>query len=173
MKKYLSPLPLIFFSWFLLYTSFSYAETIASTSNINYGPIWGIIICGWIAHRYRKKPIGGWLLFYYIKLYGGSLVLFTLPILSLSDYIPGNWDNRNSYIYFLLWNVPIFITTLSEIIVSSFLLSKNYRNQKTVNILRIVFIISILFSLLAIGINVTYWNKELAIEPTHKQKKLL
>jgi len=57
--------------------------------------------------------------------------------------------------------IPSYITNLAEIVVATVLLFKRYRSQSTVNLLKIVFVFSILFSVLSAAINVAHWKDAL------------
>ena len=118
-----------------LLVSTAYAESQApSTRNIG-GPIFGAAIAALICYKARKRAIGGWLLYYYIQLYGGALILCIISLSSISNYYPQNWADKPLYTLYLLSTIPTDIANILEITVASCLLSKRFRNSSTVNIL--------------------------------------
>jgi uncharacterized membrane protein YhaH (DUF805 family) len=93
----------------------------------------------WICNSRKRKAIGGWLLFYYIQLFGGVIfsVLFLLALLTI-----GTWrENIISFVY----NVVLII----EVIWASMLLSKKFRNLEYYNFLRITLLAQFMLGLVA------------------------
>jgi hypothetical protein len=147
-----------------LLVSTAYAESQApSTRNIG-GPLFGASIAALICYKARKRAIGGWLLYYYIQLYGGTLILGIISLASISNYYPQNWADKPLYTLYLLSTIPTDITNIFEIIVASFLLSKRFRNSSTVNILRVVFVLAFIFSIIGIFIDLAHWKESVPFD---------
>jgi len=145
----------------LLLYSYAYSQTQTYNRNSGYGAIWGIIICAWICNKRREKAIGGWLLYYYIQLYIGVIWFSIFTLTSLENYIPGNWDDPTLYLYYLLSVIPQDIATIVELIVASLLLKIRFRNSSKVNLLKIVFVFSIIFSIIGLIIDFFYWKESI------------
>jgi hypothetical protein len=142
-----------------LLVSIAYAESQSPiTRNIG-GPVFGAAITALICYKTRKRAIGGWLLYYYIQLYGGALILGIISLASISNYYPQNWVDKPLYTLYLLNTIPTDITNIFEITVATFLLSKRFRNPSTVNILRITFVFAFIFSVIGIFIDFAHWKE--------------
>jgi len=110
-----------------------------------------------ICYSRRKKEIGGWLLYYFIQLYLATGILIIYALFSLSDYRPSTWDSTIRYALFLLTTIPGYLFLFAQTIVSFWLLSSEDRNWRNVNILRLIFLLDLIFSIVAIPINITLW----------------
>jgi len=143
----------------LLLVSAAYAESQAPSSRINGLPLFGVAIVALICYKAQKRAIGGWLLYYYIQLYGGTLILGIISLASISNYYPQNWADKSLYTLYLLSTIPTDIANIFEIIVASFLLSKRFRKSSTVNILRAAFAFEFIFSIIGIFINLAHWKE--------------
>ena len=146
-------------SFVLLLYSYAYSQAHSYNRNTGYGAIWGLIICAWICGKRRKNPIGGWLLYYYIQLYGGTVLLLFLSVASFENYIPANWDDKSLYLFYLISTIPQEIANIAELIFASLLLKQRFRNSSKVNWLRAVFVFSIVFSIIGLAIDYTYWKE--------------
>jgi len=142
-------------------TSLANAQTETATSHSNSGYVGISLVILIICYASRKKPIGGWLLCYYIALYLGTIFTVMMTIGPLDNYNPQNWYEKLRYGLFLASTIPSYVTKLAEIVAATVLLFKRYRSQSTVNMLKIVFVLSILFSVLSGGIHVAQWKDAL------------
>ena len=148
----------------LLFVATAYAESqTPSTRNIG-APIFGAAIAALICYRARRRAIGGWLLYYYIQLYGGALMIGIMTLASLSNYYPQNWPDKSLYTLFLLSTIPTDLASIVEIIVASCLLSKRFRNSSTINILRGVFVFAFIFSIIGICIDLGHWKESIPLD---------
>src|SRR6266446_656205 len=67
----------------------------------------GALIIGLTCWLARKKPIGGWLLFFFIQLYLGlAFSILLLVTVSLKNYNPALWPSTDLYLLFLLSSAP-------------------------------------------------------------------
>jgi len=121
------------------------------------GPIAGAVIAWAICYRARKKPIGGWLLYYYLQLYIGFIYIALTTLAVIEHYTPANWDDSSVYTLYLISTIPTDIGHLAEVVVASLLLAPKFRNKITVNWLRGVFGYLFVFSLLGLSIDISNW----------------
>lgn len=147
-----------------LFVAAAYAQSqTPSTRNIG-GPLFGAAITALICYRARRRAIGGWLLYYYIQLYGGALIIGIMTLASLSKYPPQNWPDKSLYTLFLLSTIPTDLAIIGEIIVASCLLSKRFRNSSTINILRGVFVFAFTFSIVGLCIDFGHWKESIPFD---------
>jgi hypothetical protein len=106
----------------------------------------------------RKRPIGGWLLYYFIGLYGGLAVSIVVTIASLPNYSPAQWDTMLHYFLFIITTVPNVLFLLAQVFLSFFLFSQNRRNWKYIETLKTVLLLDFAFSLLSIAIDAALWS---------------
>lgn len=148
----------------LLFVAGAYAQPqTPSTRNIG-GPLFGAAIAALICYRARRRAIGGWLLYYYIQLYGGALIIGFMTLASLSNYSPQNWPDKSLYTLFLLSTIPTDLAIIGEIIVATCLLSKRFRNSSTINILRGVFVFAFTFSIVGLSIDFGHWKESIPFD---------
>jgi len=124
----------------------------------------GILIAYWICNSRKRRPIGGWLLYYYMQLFGGALISFSWLFGMLENFNSELWDNPALYTLYLISTIPAYIVTLGEVTVGSMLLSHRFRNPQTVNWLRIVFVVSFVFGLIALLIDSAHWPESIAFD---------
>ncbi len=110
-----------------------------------------------ICYLRRKKPIGGWLLYYFIGVYAGLLISILLTLPFLANYNPSEWDNNLHYFLFIITTVPDDIFLLAQVFLSFYLISQNRRDWKYIEILRKVLIANFAFSIGSIPIEATLW----------------
>lgn len=134
-----------------------------STSKIG-GPIAGAVIAWAICYRARKKPIGGWLLYYYLQLYIGFIFIALMTLVSIENYTPANWDDSSLYTLYLISTIPVDIGHFAEVVIASLLLTAKFRNKITVNWLRGVFGYLFVFSLLGLLIDFSHWPESITYE---------
>jgi hypothetical protein len=125
----------------------------SSPSMAGAAAFWIWLIC----YLRRKKPIGGWLLYYFIGVYVGVLIWIMLTVTSLSNYNPSEWDNKLHYFLFILTTIPGDIFLLGQVFLSFYLISQNRRDWKYIEILRKVLLANLIFSLGSIPIEATLW----------------
>jgi hypothetical protein len=84
----------------------------------------GALIIGLTCWLARKKPIGGWLLFFFIQLYLGLAVAIVLLFaVSLRNYNPALWPSTNLYLLFLLSSLPPLLLLSTQAVIGTFLLT--------------------------------------------------
>lgn len=102
----------------------------------------------------RKRPIGGWLLFYFIWLFFGFLIWCLLTISTLPRLIPGNWLDKRNYIYFLATSIPTDALLLAQVSVSVLLLRT--RKWLHLQLLKIILGLQIILALVIIFIEIKH-----------------
>jgi|GEM_PF-2075933 len=122
----------------------------------SYGVIWAIIIF-FICYARRKKAIGGWLLYYFIQLYAGSLLYIGLSITGISNYNPTGWENIKLYLLYLLTTIPETIFLLCQFVLSFWMIPVRKRSWKIIKLLKLILVFDIIFSLVAVAIDSIYW----------------
>lgn len=123
----------------------------------------GVLITYWICNSRKHHAIGGWLLYFYIQLYGGALFSLLIFFTIFQNFNPEIWDDKALYTLYLISTVPSYISILGQVSVASMLLSKRFRNVQTVNWLRIFFVVSFVFSLIGLLIDSTHWPKNASL----------
>jgi hypothetical protein len=107
----------------------------------------------------RKKEIGGWLLYYYIRLYIGVMIVVLVTVSSYDNYLPEAWTNTpDLYPFFLLTTVPGLWLYCAEFVVAEKL--RTSRNYAYVPILRYILFAALVSSLIAIVINNKYFEED-------------
>lgn len=89
-----------------------------ATSQMNasgFGILFTILVVVSCYHS-RKKPIGGWLLFFFYQIWiGGAAALFT-TITKMDQFLPSAWSGDSHYAVFLFGTLPhifmLFIQTI-------------------------------------------------------------
>ncbi|MDD2689341.1 MAG: DUF2569 family protein [Candidatus Omnitrophica bacterium] len=114
-----------------------------------------IVVSAVICLIRRKKPIGGWLLFYFIWLFFGFLIWCILTISTLPRLNPGNWLDKRGYAYFLATSIPTDLLLLAQLSVSVLLLrTKKWLHVK---LLKIILALQIASALVIILIDTKYF----------------
>jgi hypothetical protein len=129
----------------------------------------GLVIAYWICKSQKRKAIGGWLLFYYMQLFGGViiyLILFVAFSPTLRENLNiGNWNgNTTQYFLYVLSIVPTIILFVIELALGIMLLSKKFRHRKFYNFLRTTIAASLGFGVLALIIDSNYWPENIALD---------
>jgi len=122
----------------------------------------GLLILAIICLVRRKKEIGGWLLYYFCVLYLGLFISIALIGASFSNYNPAAWEDKALYSLFLTSTVPGIILLLAQAVMSYRLITR--RNWQDVNILRVILLFEIIFSLIAIPIDANHWPDNIAFD---------
>ena len=105
----------------------------------------------------KEKEIGGWLLYYYIRLYIGAIIVILVIVSRRDSYLSEAWINTpDLYPFFLLTTVPGLLLYCAEIVVAEKL--RRSRNYAYVPILRYILFANIVSLLIAIAINNKYFE---------------
>ncbi|HEU4855387.1 MAG TPA: DUF2569 family protein, partial [Nitrosospira sp.] len=107
----------------------------------------------------KKKEIGGWLLYYYIRLYIGVIIVVLVAVSSYDSYLPEAWTNTpDLYPFFLLTTVPGLLLYCAEFVVAEKL--RKSRNYFYVHILRYILFAALASSLIAMVIKNKYFEED-------------
>lgn len=147
-----------------LYPCLAFAQSDSSTVSKTSAGAGGALVTYLICNSQKRRPIGGWLLYFYIQLYGGALI--SLVILSgvRKNFDPTIWEDKALFTLYLISTIPSYIAMLAEVLVGSMLLAKRFKNPQTVNSLRIVLAASFVFGLLGLLIDSAHWPKNVAMD---------
>ena len=98
------------------------------------GAAGGVWVALGIVYLTRRRQIGGWLLLYYVGVYGTLLLTALFVALQWSTYTPGGWSNARLYVWYLLSQVPPLMVVVAVAVVATRLLYR--RTEANVRILR-------------------------------------
>lgn len=123
----------------------------------------GALIMWFICWQARKKPIGGWLLYFFIQLYLGlALAILLLFAVSLRNYNPALWPSANLYLLFLLSSAPPLLLLSAQAVIGTFLLRT--RDWKWVQILRNILIADAVAVAVSFAIDSSYFKDNLVFD---------
>ena len=135
----------------------------ASTDTPNTSFAWGgigvllTLVIWYVCASRTKEEIGGWLLYYYIRLYIGAITVVLVTVGARDNYLPKTWINEpDLYPFFLLTTVPGLLLYCAEFVVAEKL--RRSRNYAYVPILRYILFAGLASSLIAIAINIKYFE---------------
>jgi len=133
----------------------------STSSQTTSAPI-GLLITYWICNGQKRKAIGGWLLFYYMQLFGSAAVWILVTISSMDTLAENlnltNWSGETMrYFLYILSIIPADILLIVELVFGSMLLSRKFRNRKVYNVLRIIFAAQFGFGIISYLIDSSYW----------------
>lgn len=116
----------------------------------------GALIMLYICASRRKNEIGGWLLYYYIQMYIGVIIMVIVFLFSFNNYRPSSWSgNIGLYLLFLLSVIPILLLQPLQLIVAEKLrLSRDFQFLKY---LRYVLWADLAFSAVSTIIDIGYF----------------
>lgn len=115
------------------------------------------LIVWYVCASRAQKEIGGWLLYYYIRLYIGAIIVVAVTVRTMDNYLPRTWENEpDLYPFFLLSTVPGLLLYCAQLAVAETL--RVSRNYAYVPILRYILFADLAFSLIAIVINNQYFE---------------
>jgi len=138
-KNYISSLLSILLFFFSGIWSI-FAQSNTSTTSTTTPPIWLLILYR-ICNSQKHKAIGGWLLFYYITLFGSV----TFSLIELFSSL-GNYDFGSLLYIFAM---------ITQLVFACILLSKKFRNHKFYNYLKITLIITLVVKVIIILIDIS------------------
>jgi hypothetical protein len=119
----------------------------------------GALIAYLICNSQKRRPIGGWLLYFYIQLYFGALLSIFILLGAIKNFDPSLWEDKALYSLYLFSTIPSYLAILAEVIVGSMLIANRFRNRQTVTWLKIVLAASFLFSILGMTIDYYHWQE--------------
>jgi hypothetical protein len=141
-----------------------FAQSITTTTPTTSTGAGGLLIAYLICNSMKRRPIGGWLLYFYMQLYGGALISILILFTNLKNFNVDLWDDRALYTLYLISTIPTYITILAQVTVGSVLLFHRFKNSRTVNWLRVIFVISFVFELIGLLIDSAHWPKSVEFD---------
>lgn len=144
---------LLFFAA-LLYS----ASALAAQGTAGQNPIGGGLFLGLaIAYLSRRRRVGGWLLYFYMQLYGSVLITSLLLPATLAQLTPTAWESSSQYVWFVLSTAPVLLALVAEVAIATFLLFR--RSESTVALLKSALSCLVVASAAAIAIDFAYFNE--------------
>jgi hypothetical protein len=99
-------------------SAFAQAADASTPSRSPLGGLGTVVIWLICANR-KKKEIGGWLLLFYIQMYGGALMTLIFTPVSISNYNPASWvETPALYPLFLISTLPGIVLRFVELFVA-------------------------------------------------------
>lgn len=132
------------------------AQSSGTLPNSTYAFFWAALICA-VCYINKKKAIGGWLLFYFIQLYLSTMLDAILNIAGISVFSPASWGNIKLYILNLITTIPTTLFLLTLTIMSFWMIPKRKRSWKVIKIVKVILILDLVFSLMAVIVDSIYW----------------
>src|SRR5208282_371945 len=116
------------------------------------GPLWMY----WLCNSQKHKSIGGWLLYFYIQIYlGVLLVVAVFLVSSLPQLEASRWTDQTAFALFTLKSILPVVMITAQAIMATVLLKK--REWMMVNLLRGVFVADLLSAVICVAIDAIYW----------------
>jgi hypothetical protein len=137
---------------------------LADSNSSTYTPSFpgGGIIAWLICYSQRKKPIGGFLMFYYWSLYAGIFVSLLLFGANLQSYVPESFEDEKLYHSFLLSVVPLLIVYFMQVIVASLML--RVRSWGMLKLLRGLLLAELACALIEVAIHMVHFEDNLPLD---------
>ena len=80
------------------------------------------LLVGVVCYGRRKKPIGGWLLFFFWSVFSGGVISAILVSIDIKSYLPETWNDPLLYSLFLALTDPSRVAELCLIVAAIALL---------------------------------------------------
>ena len=133
-----------------------------SQTGSQYSPTFPLgLIPIWICSARKRKPIGGWLMFYYWQLYSGLLITAVFFAMNIQSYVPENVESTRTFSLFLASIVPVQLSLVAECAVATLLLST--RTWDMFKLLRWVMVAGVAAAVLGTGIDAIYFPDNLPL----------
>jgi len=148
---------LIAILYIIITASQAYAANTADVDLSGVRYLWGALsVVFALVYFTRKRPIGGFLFYYYFNLYGGLLLLILFSGNLIENLNPNEWENMALYSLYTISLAPPIILQLIYTVLATRLLYKSQRNLKNVNKLR--YLLAIFFVACLIAFAIDYVN---------------
>lgn len=122
---------------------------------------YGFLIAFAIAYLSRRRAIGGWLLYFYLQMYGGTLISLIFVPQVIANLQSSHWDDAQLYVMFVLSVVPVLVLQLVELVAATILLFR--RSESNLRLLRHVLTALVVASVASIAIDLMYFKDDPAI----------
>jgi hypothetical protein len=122
----------------------------------------GAIIVGIVCYMARKRPIGGWLLYFYINLYLGLIVALALfVLLSFGNHLKSAWSSSGLYFLSIAFTLISQLLFVVQAIIATILLKT--REWKWIKVLRAILVVDLCWSSISCIIDIVYFPNSLAL----------
>lgn len=133
----------------------AFADTAGSASQ-PFTPGFGIL--GFlIAYSSRRRPIGGWLLYFYMQLYLSLLITLVLTIPYIEYLSPSKWARTDLYVWYLLSVIPCLIAQGTEVVFGTLMI--NRRTEMNVRRLRTTILALMISTVISLLIDLKFFNE--------------
>jgi hypothetical protein len=139
------------------------AGTTTSQGGNQYSPTFspGFLIAWLICNGRKRKPIGGWLFFFYWQVYSGLLLSGVFFAVNIQSYVPENFENLRTFGLFLASAVPGLVLYVVKTAVATLLLSA--RTWDMLKLLRWVMVVEFGAAVLAGVLDAAYFPDNLGL----------
>ena len=108
----------------------------------------------------RGNALGGWLLFYLLEVCGNMAIAWIFLSAPLMRFDPAGWDNKALYLVFMTTTIPDLVALVSQVGLSVWLIWKRrQKGSRMINYLRLVLASDVVFSILALPVDILYWPR--------------
>ena len=121
----------------------------------------GFLVTLAIVYHSRRRPIGGWLLYFYVQLYLSMAISLIFVPQVLANLNPSQWDNSFLYVMFILSVIPVLATEVMEVFAATRLLLR--RNKENVRFLQNTLLVLVSSSAIALAIDLAYFKHDPAL----------
>jgi hypothetical protein len=144
---------------FVLICVFAVPHTLfAAGSDNQYSPNFlpGGLLAWFICSRRKRKPIGGWLSYYYWQVYAGILMTVLFFAGNIQSYVYENFDSTSRYVWFLSSTVPYTVLLIIECAAATLLLT--VRNWDMLKLVRWTILGQLISAVVSTGIDAVYFK---------------
>jgi len=121
----------------------------------------GFMTAAWIiplvAYLLRRQSIGGWLLVYFLQLYGGVFLAIGMFGGVYKDLAPSQWNSAMLYILFLLSYLPTEVVYVLELFAATWLLVTRTRDR--LRFLRLILIYYVIGHAVSVSLHVAFFRE--------------
>src|SRR3990172_277802 len=107
---------LIGLSWTVLDATVTLAQDSQTQSQPSLVGVGGLIFII-VSISTRKKPIGGWLMLFFLQLFWGTFISVLFTIGAFANYLPSSWQDGRLYFLYLVSTVPVLLATFAQVVV--------------------------------------------------------
>lgn len=115
-----------------------------------------------ICSQRARQEIGGWLMYYFWQLFGGTIWTVFFFVVSFSAYVPEAARTPHQYHLFLLTALPTLLLFFAELIIGTMLL--RVRSWDLLKLLRTLMLVQIAVGLFGATIDVRFFHDNLIFD---------
>jgi hypothetical protein len=139
--------------WSLSVPLFLFAAS--SSTNNTTTPSIGGLIAWWVCNARKRKPIGGWLMFFYWQLYGGLLVTVIFFLIGIEAYVPENAADGKTFVLLMVsMLLPVVLYVVKTLIATLCLCARTW---DMLQLLRWVIIGELVLGVIGLGVDTGFF----------------